>query len=450
MVIQSNFDSRSASNGSASVDHESNNNNNNHIQFGDCPSKGSNDVQSIFKERCGCPQPPSAIKLLSLKLITLTTIISFLWSGLTVNLLQLLNYITVRHLNFSLFIRINYYLMYSVWSQIIGLFDWSFGSQLRVYHAKREQEEEIFSEHNIFLANHSYELDWIGAWLATDKFGQAASCKAMLKSDLKYLPVVGWSWAMSDQLFLDRNWEKDKHKFGSSMDQLLRYQPMIATFFCEGTRFTRDKIEASQKFAQERGIVAPKYHLIPRTKGFVAVMRHIKQRCREQPDLKISLYNAQIAFEPEGAMNIGEIMRQAKQPKGHLYFEKISIDSVPDDEEKIAQWLIDLYLSKDRLQEHFDKHNCFPGHLDKRFLDYKPRLASLINWTTGILYTMLPLVWMVAKLYARFGALHVSLLMSVFFMLSYVYLNYIIYQADVSSTDKSSSNGEEKSKRKQM
>ena len=28
------------------------------------------------------------------------------------------------------------------------------------------------------------------------------------KKVLKYVPVVGWAWNMSDVIFLDRNWEK--------------------------------------------------------------------------------------------------------------------------------------------------------------------------------------------------------------------------------------------------
>lgn len=371
------------------------------------------------------------MNIIILKLLTLTTIITFLWSGLAINFLQLMNYIFVRRLNFQLFTKINYHLMYSAWAQIVTLFDWFFGSTFKVYHATKEQEKEIFNEHSIFLANHGFELDWVGAWLVTDKYGQLASCKAMLKSDLKYLPVTGWSWAMSDQLFLDRNWEKDKHKFASSIDILLRYRPMVATFFCEGTRFTRDKVEASQKFAEERGLVAPKYHLIPRTKGFVAVMRHIKQRQRENPDLKIWIYNAQIAYEDTGAMNIADIVKRGLKPKGHIYFERISIDEVPNDDEGCAKWLHNLYLKKDELQEYFNQNNSFKGHEDSKFVNYKPRLTTICNWIFWQFYTLLPLLYLISSLYSKYGTFLVSLVMSAFFTLSYSYLTWIMYQADV-------------------
>lgn len=371
------------------------------------------------------------IRLITLKVLTLTTIITFLWSGLTINLLQLFNYLILRRVNFQLFTRVNYYLMYSAWAQIVTLFDWFFESQMKVYHAKKEQEDQLFSGHNIFLANHGYELDWVGAWLVTDKFGHLASCKAMLKSDLKYIPVVGWSWAMSDQLFLDRNWEKDKHKFSGSLDVLLKYKPMVATFFCEGTRFTQEKIEASKKFAAERGLEAPKYHLIPRTKGFVAVMTHLKQRQRDNPGLEVYVYNAQIAYEESGALSIADIIKRGLKPKGHIYFDRIPISEIPDDEEGCATWLHNLFLKKDDLQEHFNKHNRFPGHLDRRFANYRPRMTTIANWIFWTLYTFLPLMKLTMNLYVKYGTFFVSLTMSTFFMVSYMYLNWIMYQADV-------------------
>lgn len=367
-----------------------------------------------------------------LKLVTLMTIISFLWSGLVINLFQLLNHLLIRRWNFKLFVKINYYLMYSAWSQIVALFDWFFGASFKVYHPDKEAGKEMFKDNNIFLANHSYELDWVGAWLVTDKYGQLASCKAMLKSDLKYIPIVGWSWALSDQLFLDRNWEKDKHNLNSSIDTLLKYEPLVATFFCEGTRLTKDKVADCQKFAAERNIKAPKYHLIPRTKGFVAVAKHLKKRQAENPNMKVFIYNAQVAYEPSGALSIGDIIKKGLAPKGHIYFERISLDQIPGNDEDCTRWLQEFYYKKDDLQEYFNKNNKFPGHVDEKFINYRPRLTSLANWILWQSYTILPVIYMIICLYLRYGPLIVSMVISTIFLMSYVYLNYVIYQADVS------------------
>ena len=38
--------------------------------------------------------------------------------------------------------------------------------------------------------------------------------------------------------------------------------------FCEGTRFTKSKHEASMVVAREKNLIELKHHLLPRTKGF--------------------------------------------------------------------------------------------------------------------------------------------------------------------------------------
>jgi lysophosphatidic acid acyltransferase / lysophosphatidylinositol acyltransferase len=43
--------------------------------------------------------------------------------------------------------------------------------------------------------------------------------------------------------------------------------------FCEGTRFTKNKWEASMKVAREKGLKELKHHLLPRTKGFSLLAR---------------------------------------------------------------------------------------------------------------------------------------------------------------------------------
>lgn len=367
-----------------------------------------------------------------LKLATLSTVLSFLWSGLLINVLQLLNYVLLRRANFKIFSQINWYLLYSLWSQVVALFDWFYDAKFTIYHSNEDQIENFFKEHSICLGNHGYELDWSGAWLMTDKIGHLASCKAMLKNDLKYLPVIGWAWFMSDQLFLDRNWEKDRHKLNSGVDNLLRYEPMIATFFCEGTRFTTDKFEEAQKFAAERGLQVPRHHLIPRTKGFVAVCKHLKQRKRENPDLKINIYNVEIAFDDSGAMNLTDIVKRGLSPKGHIYFERIAFDEVPDEDEACAKWLQDLYLKKDDLQDYFLANRSFPGVIDKRYSPYKPRLSTITYWILAQCYTILPLAYLLIRLQAACGTFYVSITIAIFFTASYLYLNYVIYQADVS------------------
>lgn len=52
---------------------------------------------------------------------------------------------------------------------------------------------------------------------------------------------------------------------------------VILLLFCEGTRLTKEKYEASVKFSQEKGLPVMKHHLQPRTKGFALCLERMKQ-----------------------------------------------------------------------------------------------------------------------------------------------------------------------------
>lgn len=47
---------------------------------------------------------------------------------------------------------------------------------------------------------------------------------------------------------------------------------MQLLIFAEGTRFTKEKHEASLKFAKEKNLPLLKHHLTPRVKGFISAV----------------------------------------------------------------------------------------------------------------------------------------------------------------------------------
>ena len=93
---------------------------------------------------------------------------------------------------------------------------------------------------------------------------------------LRYVPAIGWGTTLSDFIFLDRNWEKDKTTITKGMHALTSYpSPVWLLLYPEGTRMSPEKLEASQKFAEQRNLPILKHHLIPRLKGFVHIMKNL-------------------------------------------------------------------------------------------------------------------------------------------------------------------------------
>lgn len=60
--------------------------------------------------------------------------------------------------------------------------------------------------------------------------------------------------------------------------------------YAEGTRFTKEKHEASVTFARTKGLPELKEHLLPRTKGFTIGLPHFRHNLP-------AVYNVQIAFK---------------------------------------------------------------------------------------------------------------------------------------------------------
>lgn len=42
-----------------------------------------------------------------------------------------------------------------------------------------------------------------------------------------YVPIIGWNWALSEHIFLERSWEKDSQTIGGKLDKLLDYKDKI-------------------------------------------------------------------------------------------------------------------------------------------------------------------------------------------------------------------------------
>lgn len=110
--------------------------------------------------------------------------------------------------------------------------------------------------------------------------------------------------------------------------------------FAEGTRFTPEKAEASQKFAETKGLPVLKHHLTPRTRGFTASMPHLRGKVD-------AIYNIQLAFKPtETNKPTMTNLLNGKGVEAHMYIKRIPLNSVPEDEAAATKWLHDIYQEK--------------------------------------------------------------------------------------------------------
>lgn len=256
----------------------------------------------------------------------------------------------------------------------VFLLDYWSASEMIVY-CDREMFESLGKTHHFALMNHGYEIDWLVGWSFLEKHSMLGFGRSFVKNVIRYIPIAGWMFGLSEQIFLQRSFDKDKQVMESGLENILSYpysSCVIVT--AEGTRMTEEKHKASVKFAQERNIQPLKHHLLPRPKGFMTCVPILKQN---KP--KLSVFNYQLAYDNESKVKptLLNIIRGEKVTS-HIYIENIPVDEL----EATPEYLHKVYQRKDELQDSFVKYgNFYEGRNLKPVTGhkYKPRIATLIN-----------------------------------------------------------------------
>ncbi|CAI0412679.1 unnamed protein product [Linum tenue] len=202
--------------------------------------------------------------------------IVFFASGLVVNLVQAVTFLFFRPFSKGLYRRINKVVAEMLWLELIWLVDWWANLKVEVY-ADDETFNLLGKEHAMLLSNHRSDVDWLIGWVLAERSGCLGSSLAIMKRENKWLPIIGWSMWFSDYVFLTRSWDKDESTLKSGFERLVDFpMPFWLAVFAEGTRFTQAKLEAAQEFAAAKGLPIPRNVLIPRTKGFVSAVTHLR------------------------------------------------------------------------------------------------------------------------------------------------------------------------------
>ncbi|XP_045608732.1 1-acyl-sn-glycerol-3-phosphate acyltransferase delta isoform X2 [Procambarus clarkii] len=315
--------------------------------------------------------------------------VTFFISGVIINAVQCLLYVTLRPFNKPLYCNINYYLMYSLMSQVLFLAEWWSGSDVRVF-TSDESFQKWGNEHALIIMNHTYEVDWLMGWIIADRSHTLGSAKVFVKKMMQYVPTIGWAWRFSDTIFLNRNWQEDKTIMQSQIKEFFDYPyPVWMLLFAEGTRFTPAKHEASMEFARKRGLPELKRHLIPRTRGFIQCVQSL------QGNFPV-IYDVTVGFNTkEGEEPSLHNMLRGRKVMSEVYVRRIPLDEVPDDEESASKYLHDLYRTKDQLLDSyintgsFTKENDLPEYSSRPMPRRLYSLLNMIGWASFVLSQIL-------------------------------------------------------------
>ncbi|KAL0853529.1 hypothetical protein Bca101_058681 [Brassica carinata] len=270
----------------------------------------------------------------------------FLVSGLIINLIQLVLFIFARPVSRRLYRRINTRVVELLWLQLIWLVDWWACIKINFY-ADAETLELLGKEHALVLCNHRGDIDWLIGWVMAQRSGCLGSTLAIMKKEAKYFPIIGWSMWFSEYIFLEKNWAKDENILKAGFNQLKDFPTTFwLGLFVEGTRSTQENLQAARDYASLKGLPSPRNVLIPRTKGFVSAVAHIRSFVPAVYDCTYTVHKKQSAptFLRMFTGQLSEV---------NLQMKRYQMSQLPEAADGIAQWCRDLFVAKDVQLENY-------------------------------------------------------------------------------------------------
>lgn len=208
-------------------------------------------------------------------------------------------------------------------------------------------------ENCFVLPNHQTMADVMVVLCLGWRCGRIGDTKWFVKDVIKYFPGFGWGMKFLDCIFVKRDWAQDKANVHRLFDKYKTENiPVFLVSFLEGTRLTKDKLEAAQKFAAERGMPVPKHTLVPRTKGFVATMEGLGTHLD-------AVYDVTIGYPDFTPTLVNCFERKVRRIEVHV--RRYPIHEIPESEEARSQWVFDRYREKEARLAAFQVEQRFPG-----------------------------------------------------------------------------------------
>lgn len=355
----------------------------------------------------------------------------FVTSGLIVNFLQLMTLI-VWPFDRLLYRKLNCYLNYVFYSNYSFMAQHWSGSTLELY-AKKEVAEHFNKENIVICMNHKYDIDWMMGIVAAQNINVLDGVKVMFKNSLRYLPVFGFFWICTENIFLKRNWEEDSKTLIKSLSAVFEFPKdhfFNINIYAEGTRFTEEKHKASVEYAKSKGLPIYKHHLLPRIKGFNLLMQSGRNTIK-------SIFDCTLVLKTDIGANPTIMMIKDGIPvKGKLYINRIPISEVPiDDETKLTKFLYDMYERKDKIFEELNETGELKSLENVVKLDIKKN-----NYDLYIVLTWIVLLLPASTIYLAqalwFGSMTLKSIFLLVVCLMYGIINILIVNC---TTDLSSS-----------
>lgn len=214
-------------------------------------------------------------------------------------------------------------------------------------------------EGSLVLANHLTH-DWAPMYLMAMRQGTLAYVRTVIKKSMSYVPFFGWGMTLCYWPFVSRDFNKDEKVLNKLFTAYRSNNlPVQLWLYPEGTRQTKRKLAESQQYQKEKGYTVWEHVMLPRHRGFATAVNALK-------GVVSNVHEVTLQYEGWGGKPPGfwQIVTAdpAKKHVMHVHVNRVSMDSIPADDEAKKEWLMECFQRKENLLAHYAKSGAFPGN----------------------------------------------------------------------------------------
>jgi len=215
----------------------------------------------------------------------------------------------------------------------------------------------------VIISNHQVDIDWWYLWCLARAFDCHGMIRICAKSELKWVPIIGWGMYLFDFLFLSRRWELDQLEMEKKFSKWVKSSiPFFFIIFPEGTTVQTQGMITSAEFAAKANRSVLQRLLLPRVTGLRKALECLTNAdCVYDVTLCYDGYTGEIPTYEDGydRQRDKAIPSFQKVLKGFcpkkVYFHITRRPIPPLDLDNFTRWLDECWLEKDRRLDQFVK-----------------------------------------------------------------------------------------------
>ncbi|KMT14478.1 hypothetical protein BVRB_4g072510 [Beta vulgaris subsp. vulgaris] len=179
----------------------------------------------------------------------------------------------------------------------------------------------------------------------------------------------------SEYIFIKRRWDVDQSTLTSGCENLKDFPvPFWLALFVEGTRFTQSKLLDAQQHARSKGLDVPKHVLLPRTKGLVLAVKHMRSFIPAIYDITLAIAKDEV---PPSMLTIFK----GKSSVVKVHIKRHLMHDLPETSDDIAQWCKNMFVAKDAFLENYFSGGNFGNKEIQDIGLPKQSLIVMIVWS---------------------------------------------------------------------